>query len=268
MLRHVSSNICYRAIALLALCGLAVAIAYHYEPINDSEQSNTDNHGNHQILSKYNGTENAEETTAEYTLLLAIATSILAGSTVFLWKSTRDSVKIAERSLLELEAPFLSVKIIDVGIEKVRGLPEHEFGVLRFSIANYGRTPAILREIVDDIRLISMEDGVPPVMNIDRRTRNSLPRGVISPPQLESQPFIRYLLSDLNEGLARAGPSPLMRNEVVFYGFVRYETIFDQAFRMGFCFFFDRFSDRWVLGGEGNYNYLKRETPLGNSVIS
>ncbi len=85
-----------------------------------------------------------------------------------------------------------------------------------------------------------------------------MPRGVLSPPGDESQPFIRNLLADHMNELA-ADPILLKNNDIFFYGFIRYETIFNERFRMGFCFMFDRYIDRWLLSGDSKHNYLERE---------
>jgi hypothetical protein len=52
---------------------------------------------------------------------------------------------------------------------------------------------------------------------------------------------------------------PLKTKNLFFYGFVRYSTIFDEIFRMGFCYMFDRYSDKWLLFGDEKYNYCKKE---------
>lgn len=210
--------------------------------------------------------------TAYFTLWLVGFTGVLAGSTVGLWFATfllyragekqlgllKRSADISERALTELEAPFTAIKIIDTGlIKKTTGMG-HDFAILQYSITNDGRTPARLVELVDTTRLVPVQTGNPPPINLDYRSRNTMPYGVISPPNSESQPFTQNLLANHMNELA-ADPIPLLTKVIFFYGFVRYETIFKQTYRMGFCYMFDKFSERWILTGEENYNYLAKE---------
>ena len=85
-----------------------------------------------------------------------------------------------------------------------------------------------------------------------------MPYGVVAPPTANSQDFTRNLLGDHINDFA-ADPLILIRKAIFFYGFVRYETILKQTFRLGFCFIFDRFSERWILSGDDGYNYLTEE---------
>jgi hypothetical protein len=191
--------------------------------------------------------------TGEKQLRFGIRSSIRQGN------STKKSIEIAERALTELEAPFTAIKIIDTGlIRRTTGIG-HDFGVLKFSITNDGRTPAKLVELVDKTIFVPIGSGNPPPINLDYRTRNIMPHGVISPPNNESQPFTRNVLADHMNELA-ADTLVLKSKAFFFYGFIRYETIFKQTYRMGFCYMFDKFSERWILTGEDNYNYLAKES--------
>jgi hypothetical protein len=131
---------------------------------------------------------------------------------------------------------------------------------MRFSFSNYGRTPIHLRQVEEKFTLISFEHGLPEEFDLNFSNRIPMPRGVISAPGIDSPIFTSYLIRDISNALAAAGSQPLVKNELFFYGFVRYDTIFGQKLRLGFCFIFDRYSDGWVLAGEEKYNYLKRES--------
>jgi hypothetical protein len=169
------------------------------------------------------------------------------------------SADISERALTELEAPFTAIKIIDTGLIKKTAEIGHDFAILKFSITNDGRTPARLIELVDKTILVEIEGGNPPPMNLGFRSRNTMPYGVISPPNSESQPFTQHLM--MNHMNELAADTLILKNKALFfYGFVRYETIFKQSYRMGFCYFFDRYSDRWILSGDEKYNYLTKES--------
>lgn len=206
---------------------------------------------------------------AYFTLWLVGFTGVLGGSTIGLWivtwaggkRQSRDmqaSIAIAERSLSELEAPFISIKIVDTGITRSYRDVGHDFTTLSFSVANYGRTPARLVELTDYLALRGANDGLPPEVNPQAATRNTMPYGVISPPNAESQPFTQNLFAFMMNALA-ADPLPLKTQNLFFYGFVRYSTIFGDVFRLGFCFMFDRYSERWLLQGGETHNYCRKE---------
>ena len=202
---------------------------------------------------------------ATYTLDLFIATVVVACATLglgfagfFQWREIRRTANISERALVDLEAPFLSIKIENTGVSRKDREIGHNFEQLSFSIANFGRTPATLVELVDKTKMVPINEGNPPPIDFDFRSRNTLPRGVISPPAGDSQLFSRNLYADHLSDLAADG-LPLSVKALFFYGFVRYETIFAQTLRMGFCFIFDRYSDTWVLSGDERYNYLENE---------
>jgi hypothetical protein len=211
--------------------------------------------------------------TAYFTLWLVGFTGVLAVSTVGLWVATfflyragkkqlgllSRSTDISERALTELEAPFTAIKILDTGMTKKTAEIGHDFGILQFSITNDGRTPARLVEVVDKTQLVPIENGNPPPIDLAFRSRLTMPYGVISPPNRESQPFSQNLLANHMNELA-AEPVPLWKKSLFFYGFIRYETIFKQTYRMGFCYFFDRYSECWILTGEDDYNYLTKES--------
>jgi hypothetical protein len=171
----------------------------------------------------------------------------------------KRSADISERALTELEAPFISIFIKESGLSKKMTEVGHDFSILQFTIVNHGRTPARLIELVDKTWMVPLESGNPPEIDLDFRSRNAMPWGVIAPPSDgQSQPFTRNLLSEHMNALAEGKP-PLARNALFFYGFVRYETIFKQTYRLGFCFIYDKFSNLWILSGGERYNYLERE---------
>jgi hypothetical protein len=168
------------------------------------------------------------------------------------------SADISERALTELEAPFTAIKIIDTGLIRKTTETGHDFAILKFSITNDGRTPARLVELVDKTIFVPVGAGQPPPINLDYRSRNTMPYGVISPPGSESQPFTQNLI--LNHMNELAADTLILKSKAFFfYGFVRYETIFKQTYRMGFCYMFDLYGERWILTGEDNYNYLTKE---------
>jgi hypothetical protein len=196
--------------------------------------------------------------------LIALFTGTLWYSTRNLWRATRRSARIAERALTELEAPFVSIKITDPGVHKKNAEIGHDFMTIWFCIANHGRTPARLIELVDKLALLENGKDWPREVHPDAATRNTMPYGVIAPPNGESPPFSNNLFAFMMNALA-ADPLPLKTKNFFFYGFVRYSTIFDEVFRMGFCYMFDRYSDKWLLFGDDKFNYCRKERSSQNS---
>jgi hypothetical protein len=204
-------------------------------------------------LHKYEGV-----VTGVFTILLAAFTGRLWFSTEKLWSVTLRSAKTAERALTELEAPFISVKIIETGI--ARGPDDgHNFHTLSVVIVNYGRTPARIIEVADKPALVEHNEGLPPEVNPAFASRNSIPYGVIAPQQGESQGWTQNLFA-FTLKYSVEGTNPLKNNKMFFYGFIRYATIFDEVFRVGFCFMYDVVSEKWVLTGGDRHNYFRKET--------
>jgi len=198
--------------------------------------------------------------TAAATASIAFLTFVLVFVTNRQATLTKESIKIANSALTELEAPFILVQITDAGLTKRKLNEGYDFGTLWFTLANHGRTPAKLVEIVHKSELVQITgSGIPKPMDLEFRCMNTLPYGVIAAPRGESQPFSRDLLAD-HKTIVEGDPRILRKNDLFFYGFVRYATIFKETYRMGFCFSFDRKGDRWILVGEGNYNYLTKES--------
>jgi hypothetical protein len=215
------------------------------------------------------GGTSPDERVAEYTEGLAWATVLLAFTTlgvlIVTWRAgvrqSRDmqaSIAIAERSLTELEAPFVALKITESGIIRKYNEMGHDFQTIRFCATNHGRTPAQLIELTDLLALLPKNEGLPPALDPDTASRNTMPYGVIAPPNGESQSFSNNLLAFIMGKLV-TDPLPLKENRFFFYGFVRYGTIFNEIFRVGFCYHFDLFSEKWLLTGGDKHNYCKKE---------
>jgi hypothetical protein len=85
---------------------------------------------------------------------LAIFTGILAVSTVLLWLATLQSARTAERALTELERSFVGIKIIS---SELTDLDQLERGDIpnnhQFCFVNYGRTPATITQLADQLVL-------------------------------------------------------------------------------------------------------------------
>jgi hypothetical protein len=122
--------------------------------------------------------------------ITALATIVIAAFTGTLWLATSqqarltgETVRIAERALTELEAPFISIKMISPGLQWDSINSKATFGILSFTYVNYGRTPAMILEGFEDIRVVGIGVGLPAPINDERGP--PLPWGVIAP-QMEA----------------------------------------------------------------------------------
>jgi hypothetical protein len=168
------------------------------------------------------------------------------------------SAETAERALTELEAPVITLLILEPGITRSYGADEHIFQTLTFCVANDGRTPARLIEIVDGFSLVPRIKGLPEPMNLRRAIRNPMPWGVIAPPNGQSQPFTQNVFAFVL-GKMRDNQFLLKSEDIFYYGFVRYADVFKNVFRVGFCYRFDISSEKWLLLGDEDYNYHQKE---------
>jgi hypothetical protein len=94
---------------------------------------------------------------------------------------TRRSVKIAERALVELEAPQVLVDIVNSGLETADGTSTPTIGIpFRYRVVNLGRTPAILTQICLRYIIITKgEEALRAIVPSETEGRN-LPSGCMS----------------------------------------------------------------------------------------
>jgi hypothetical protein len=198
-----------------------------------------------------------EDPTALFTACVAAFTLVLAISTGLLWNATKRTAVIAERAMTELEAPFISIKIIENGIQWSEAARAITGGTLQFAYVNYGRTPATVFEAFEDIRLVDPGEGLPPPINARNERGPPMPWGVIAPPDGESQPFTFNVYASM---LGEAGRNPRVLSTGIpfFLGFVMFGDIFGNLYTLGFCFLFDRMTGRFVLAGGNDYNYCRK----------
>jgi hypothetical protein len=186
--------------------------------------------------------------------ITAVLTLVLAVSTVLLWMSTRDLARGAERALTELERPFVYVEVLTPGLV-ISGVNAGFAGSLQAICANYGRTPADLWELEDQIVFLP-KGGFPEPMVPKANPPRQMPPGAISAPA-KPYPFDINLRGWLNmDQLAELGQG---RGSVFLIGYVRYLDIFNRRHITGFCAYFDPVSQRFVARGDERYSYTRDE---------
>ena len=231
---------------------------------------------------------------AIYTFYLVVATSGLFAATFLLsiatgWmvrvgflqlrdtKSIIDSAKrsadAAERALVDLERAYIFFgEVTENGLEYDREKNSVSAGkALKYSVVNYGRTPAILTEyFVADIlvtrsldeRTITMPLPVNPMMNPGR------PLPVASAVGQGQKPEFKYLDIILNMNRIAFSMINGPKVHIFFMGYIRYIDIFGQRHRMGFCVMYDDDTAKFSAIGGMEYNYTCDESKDGDRLTS
>jgi hypothetical protein len=197
-----------------------------------------------------------------------------AEATLAVASAAQKSADIAEKSLFQLEAPYLYVKIIASGIRQTPGTDDQiiydsiptprrwevDLGGLRFVFGNYGHTAAQIRTHFEDF-FVTPDLGTPPnPLNPGNIEARELPPGVFVMSNGDSREFqCLFNAQVLGEGNGRPQFADPMRRGVYFMGFVRYTDIFGNRYISGFCFIFHGAENRFALAGGRAYNYRHRE---------
>jgi hypothetical protein len=193
--------------------------------------------------------------TAVATIAIAWFTYTLRQSTDRLWKAGDDQLKqirrsanISERALTELEAPHLSIRIIDNGVVVTHLMPErYDRRRLDYAFVNHGRTPAQIVSYSQKIRAVRPGQGSPPP--ISEELLDHVPYGFIIPPEgreaevigmscaTEIEPEYESLLDDST-------------NFAFLLVAVRYRDVFGSIYFLSLCYMLDKIHNRFILTGD------------------
>ena len=169
--------------------------------------------------------------------------------------AAETSTAIAERALIELEAPHVFIDITSSGLEQRGGnrVPQELF---RYLFVNYGRTPAHLLQIEEYIEAI-VADGSQTITPAQPDI-TKLPYGVIAAPNRESQEFTfnfgRFTFDIFQDTLFDHH-----RHYLFLIIKLEYADIFGNAYESGFRFQHDMTHNRWMLAGGADHNYRRRK---------
>ncbi len=99
---------------------------------------------------------------AHNSLVTAIATVVLTISTVMLWKATRDTAKIAEQTLRDLERPYIFVSEFawTAVNDRQEYLGDLDYITLKYTVSNEGKIPAIIDHVWSHISVGTSPDIV------------------------------------------------------------------------------------------------------------
>jgi len=179
-------------------------------------------------------------------------------------RATLRNAHIAEKALIDMEAPHLVPRIIAPGVNvKLTGYADEarkqplwkiDFGNQQFAFWNYGRSPTQLMSFYKNLYFAddSNRNGLPDPINPDAVECRLLPAGIFVMPGGESRPY-------MHEGAAQVAQYNPGRQGLYFMGFVRYSDALNNCYISGFCFQFDSVNNQFVLSGGDSYNYRRRE---------
>jgi hypothetical protein len=120
----------FLTVAVFAM-GMVVESSRH--PPSDEHTAANTNH-----RSTPEATEKSPDKITDW--LLVVFNGLLFCSTIFLWSANNRSAKIAERALTDIERPY--IYIFNPSGLKIDLDQEDPFHYFKYSIANYGKTPA------------------------------------------------------------------------------------------------------------------------------
>jgi hypothetical protein len=192
--------------------------------------------------------------TIRLTVALVVATGLQFLALGYQGYWLRRTVKVAEQSLTDLEAPFVYIEITRPGIVH-HGPQQTDYADLRFRFVNHGRTPAHIIKFAESI-LVAGIDQPPPILEPSKTEAKVMPWGVISPPNGGSTYEFTHSFLDSGD----VGVLKVDEQSVFFLGWFIYMTIFGTGYISGFCFKFNPANNSFVREGGGDYNYLRKET--------
>ena len=165
--------------------------------------------------------------TIRLTVALVVATGLQFLALGYQGYWLRRTVKVAERSLTDLEAPFIYIEITRHGIFH-HGPQQTDYGDLRFRFVNHGRTPAHIIKFAESIAVVRIEQ-TPLALKTNKAEPKVMPWGVVAPPNGgATYEFSHSFLDDGTFGVLKVD-----EQSVFFLGWFVYKTIFDTEYALG-----------------------------------
>lgn len=213
-----------------------------------------------------NATEIAAAITALATIAIAWFTLTLRAATDRLWSAGKDQLRVAERTLTELERPYMYLKIKQSGLQTDANALVAARNRLEYSFKNTGRTVAHSMEHAFRIAIEGpgkfpdpIDPDNPPATDVER-----FPAGVIVEPNDHHEPPVRDLRLYDDDAKWQSFAAPGKRSQLFMLGYFRYGDIFGAVHVLGFCAQYDIVLQRFVLVGGDALNYartVKRAAP-------
>jgi len=191
-----------------------------------------------------------DDSITTYTWWMMIFTAALVGCNILLWlytvkiaKATKAAADAAKRSADSLSITERANLFVD-SIEWIK-----ESSGINVAIINVGRTPAILRSYIVDVK----ENEYPTKEEVARMLAPDLPKGII----IKSDDPAPYPIVMQNITAERISEIVLNQSTLLCYGYVRYEDVFGNIHETGFCyeFFPGQSHGRFHISNNKDLNY-------------
>ena len=202
------------------------------------------------------------------TLFIALFTLTLWRSTDRLWKeasasgetalltakAAQKAADVAERSLTELERPYVYGAVTDPGLDASGVILKRS--VFKLCIYNFGRTPANLTRL-EYVLSSALHGSISSSIDPNVVGGRELPVGTIAAnndPFFETTNMFPMFIEQSDDIMAH-------KQSVWVVGFVRYADIFGDHYITGFTHVFDPLGRSFVRRGGEKYNYTRKEEP-------
>lgn len=197
--------------------------------------------------------------TAAFTAGIFIFNIVLGLSTVALWRVTGRSTDIAERAFSDLERPYVYI-FGAKGLEREsERMDPYDF--LKYSVANYGKTPASLESVCLKISLGNTPEVPVPVG--EWHSLRALP--ILTPNERrddtevvpESIPTSQYADENTPPDDSFTVPDLEAGTEFFLWVQIKYNGPFSTGHETSACWKWDRDSSRLILYADEKYNYTR-----------
>jgi hypothetical protein len=201
----------------------------------------------------------ASDPTASFTLGILIFNVVLGLSTVALWRVTRRSAEIAERAFSDLERPYVYIFGANGFKRESERMDPYDF--FKYSVANYGKTPASLEDVCLKVSLGKTPEvpvsvgqwhslrALPILTPNERREETEVVPDSIPTSQYADEntsPDDSFTVPDLEDG-----------TEFFFWVQIKYHGPFSAGHETSACWKWDRDSSRLILYADEKYNYSR-----------
>jgi hypothetical protein len=168
-----------------------------------------------------------------------------------------QSARVAERALIELEQPVVAVDIPKSGlVSESDGSFRFAGGSIEFRCSNYGRSPAILKEIVAEFKALDASAPFPDPIDPSSGGGRRLPAGCVAASEV---PYIETQKAFTTYDTALLAPGAAARFRIYFFGYIRYVDVFNNRYIHGFFYVYDDVGARFVRRGDESRNYTRKE---------
>ena len=201
----------------------------------------------------------ATEAQANYALYGFVALIVTLLISVIATIAATSSARSARRVLTDLERPHVFVEVLSAGLQV--DTTKNSFslvgGRFEFHCVNYGRTPAALIELFDDVRILDAGQ-FPAVVDPRHTSGRQLPTGCVAS---LGKPYAEGDAAMKTYDWKLLCPDAIKQYAIFFTGYVRYaDMILGTRYISGFCFVYDLIGDKFVRrGNNADYNYAYKE---------